>query len=111
MIRDQLAAAATLDGTTRIAPRYRQSLQTGDGFVRRGQRVRDGKRTGWLDTWEIWVAIPADRAAAEDWLDAHLDDLIAAVWPVLLVTQATPNELVLGPNTVNGLVITGINAV
>lgn len=105
--REQIAAAATLDGITDVQPYYRQSLRPGAGFVRMGARRRDDSGFGYMQEWEVWIATPATEVAAEKWLDAHLDDLVGAISEALLVTTATPSELGLGPNTHTGIVIAG----
>lgn len=102
-------AASTVTGVT-CTPYYRQSLRPGDACVRLARRDRDASRLGWIDTWQVWLALPQDVAAAEAWLDAHMADLVAALRPELVVTSIAPAELVLGANTVSGAVIEGARA-
>lgn len=105
--REEIAAAAsTVDGVT-ITATYRQTLKAGQGFVKWNGRDRDDSGLGWIDTWQVWVAVPQVVEAAETWLEGHLDDLIEQLDTELVVTSATPADLVLGSTATNGLIITG----
>lgn len=107
--RTEMAAAATgVDGVN-VTPYYRQSLKPGDGCVRLAQRVRDGSGLGFIDTWEIWLAVSQDLAGAEKWLEANLSNLLAALGSALYVTTITPSELVLSPGgpTTPGVIVAG----
>lgn len=105
--RDDIATAASVADLTNVTPYYRQSIKAGDGFVRLAQRERDSSGFGWIDTYEVWLALPSDTAAAEKWLETNIDTLIGAINPVLLVTRVTPAELGLGGTTVPGVIIAG----
>lgn len=105
--RDELAAVASaLDGIN-VTGHYRQSLKAGAGFVKWNGRTRDDSGLGWMDSWQVWLALPQEVRAAEDWLAEHLEPLIAAVDDVLVVTGATPAEFLLGAQPTNGLIIEG----
>lgn len=110
MSREDIAAAATVTGLTRVTPSYRQSLKPGDGFVRLARRNRAENGFGFISTWEVWIALPGSWDAAERWLEQHLDGLITAIDHAMVVSAATPSELVLGSATVNGVIITGSTA-
>lgn len=105
--REDLATATTLAGVTNVAPYYRQSLRPGAGFVRIGPRTRAANGFGYVQAWEVWIAIPDDIAAAEKWLDEHLTAITEAAETAMVVTTVTPSELVLGSTTVSGVVIAG----
>jgi hypothetical protein len=105
--RDALAEAASLPNVTNVAVYYRSSLKPGDGFIRMAQRSRDDSGFGFMQTWEVWLALPASPVDAEKWLDAHLGVLLDALNTVMVVTTATPSELVLGASSVNGVIISG----
>lgn len=90
-----------------VYDRYVQSLQPGHAFLKWNGRIRDDSGLGWIDSWQVWVALSQDVAAAEQWMDINLDDLIAAADGELVVTSVDPAELVLGSSTTNGLIITG----
>lgn len=107
MIREDLATAATITGLTNVTEYYRQSLRPGDGFVRMGQRRRAANGFGFVQDWEVWLALPADPATAEKWLDDHLTEITEAVSGVIVVTTATPSELILGQDSANGVVLAG----
>lgn len=105
--RESLASAASIAGKTNVTPYYRQSLRAGDGFVRLAQRVRDTSGFGFMDHWEVWIALPSEAAAGEKWLETNIDALIAAIAPVMVVTSVQPAQLGMDPNTVNGVIIAG----
>ncbi|HET6874649.1 MAG TPA: hypothetical protein VFH70_07715 [Acidimicrobiales bacterium] len=105
--RDELATAATATGLVNIGPHYRQTLRPGEGFVRWAQRVRPGNGLGWIDTWEVWVALSQDNETAERWLDTNLAAVVAAVETEATVTGVSANVLGLGgSNNTNGIIIT-----
>lgn len=107
MTRAEIAAAATLAGVTKVTPYYRQSLTTGDGFVRLASRVRGDNGFGWVDSWEVWLAVPQNVADAEKWIETHLEALMTSIDTELVVTSAAPAELALPNAVVNGLIIAG----
>ena len=104
--REEIAAAATIDGLTNVTPYYRQTLTARQGFVRLVSRVRGDNGFGWIDTWQIWLALEQDVVKTEKWLEQHLSDLMAAVDQELVVTSAAPMELGLS-TVVPGLIIAG----
>lgn len=108
-VREEIAAAASLIEGVNVTPYYRQSLKPGDGFVRLGQRGRDGSGIGFIDTWELWLAVSQDIPGAEQWLEANLDDLLVSLGSAMYVTTVTPTELVIGTGgaTVPGLIVAG----
>lgn len=108
-VRQEVADAASLIDGISVTPYYRQSLKAGDGFVRLGQRGRDGSGIGFLDTWEIWLAVSQDVASAEQWLETNLDDLLVSLGSAMYVTTVTPTELVIGTGgaSVPGVIIAG----
>lgn len=105
--REDIAAAATGTDLVNVTAHYRQSLKPFDGFVRWGGQVQGSERLGYVDTWEVWLALPQDVVAAERWLEANLSTLVAAIDSEVIVTSADPAELVLGSTAVNGLIIRG----
>lgn len=107
MTRATLAAAATIADVTNVTPLYRQSLRTGDGFVRISQRRKAANGFGYVQDWEVWIALPSDLGAAETWLDDHLDAVVEAINTVIVVATVTPSQLVLGAATANGIVVAG----
>lgn len=105
--RTEIAAAASLPDLTHVTPYHRQSLKLGNGFVRLASRVRGDNGFGWVDTWEVWLALPQNVPDAERWLEEHLGDLMAGIDTELVVTSAAPAELALPNAVVNGLIIAG----
>ena len=105
--RTDLAAALSGVNGVNVTDYYRQSLKTGDGFIRLAQRTRDKSGFGWIDTYEAWLAVPQNEADAEKWIEGNLPALCDAANTVAWVTQATPSELALASNVVvSGLIIT-----
>lgn len=101
---DIAAAASTVAGVT-VTPKYRQTLKPLQGFVKWSGRRPSDNGLGWMDDWQVWVALSTDVARAEEWLEANLQALIDAADSEAIVTNAVPAELVLGANSVNGLII------
>ena len=107
MSRAEIAAAAsTVEGVT-VTAEYRQTLRPGHGFVKWNGRTRDDSGLGWLDIWQVWLALAQDVNTAEGWITDHLDTLIAAVDDQIVVTDASPADLMLGGHSTNGLIIEG----
>lgn len=105
--RAEIAAAATLAGITNVTAHYRQSLKTGDGFVELVSRARGDNGFGWVDTWGVWIGLPQDVKAAEQWLEEHLAALMESIDRELVVITAGPANRVLGGQVSNGVSITG----
>lgn len=106
--REEIAAALTAAvDVVDVAAKYRQSLAPFQGFVRWNGRLRGSEGLGWVDEWQVWLALPQDVKKAESWLDAHLPELLAALDDEAIATSATPAELVLGSNAVNGVILSG----
>ncbi|RYB91002.1 hypothetical protein EUA93_18885 [Nocardioides oleivorans] len=109
--RDDIAAAATGSLDVTIYPEYRQTLQAYTGFVKWNGRARDDSGLGWIDTWQVWFALPQDVRTAEQWLADRLDDLLGAISTELVITNVVPADLVLGGGgSTNGLIIEGARA-
>jgi hypothetical protein len=107
--RTALATAASTVSGVACAPYYRQSFRAGDAAVRIERRGRDDNGY-WLDTWQVWVALNQDAATAEQWLDAHLDDLTTALSAEMTVTTITPADIALasGGGSINGVIVEGV---
>lgn len=104
--RSDIAAALSGVEGVNVTDYYRQSLKTGDGFMRLAVRNRDDSSFGWVDTYEAWIAMPQAEADAERWLEANLAALCDAASTVAVVTSATPSELALSSSVVvSGLII------
>lgn len=100
-------AASTVTGVN-CKPYYRQSLKSGDAFVRLARRAPDPSGLGDTVVWQVWLALPQDVLAAEKWLDERVGDLYAALRGEMTITSITPAELVLGgTNSVNGVIVEG----
>jgi hypothetical protein len=106
--REDLAAAASTVTGLKVTPYYRQNLTSGNGFVRMAVRNRPANGFGWLDTWEIWIAGPSDVEAAEKWIEAKAEPLLAALADHLLIQSLTPSDLAIGTTTTPGIVVSGV---
>lgn len=106
-VRDDLAAAATVESVTNVTPYYRQVAKPGEGMVRLDRITRDSTGLGYMATWQIAVFLPQDQAAAERWLEDNLTTLVDAVSEQLVVTSATPSQIPIDSGTVPALVIEG----
>jgi hypothetical protein len=114
--KTEIAAAITAGvpaSVVRCGTKYRQTTRPGDAWPRLAARNRAANGFGYLDTWEVVVVLPQDLGAAEEWLDAHLDELLEALNVARVfvrgVETATPTELILGAgNPINGLILTGL---
>jgi hypothetical protein len=107
--RDDIAAA--LNGASlglNITGYYRQSLRPFDGFVKWSGQVQASNKFGWVNTWQVWLALPQDIKAAEQWLDTNLGALVQAFDSEVIVTSVVPAELIVGDGAaVNGLILEG----
>ena len=100
------AAIPGLEGkTVNVTDKYRQNLSPYEGFVRLARKAVDDSRLGFVNTWQIWMALPQDVVVAEDWIDNHGDALLAAINTEAMVLDLTPSVLVLDTNSVPGIVI------
>lgn len=108
--REAIATAASTVTGVKCSPYYRQSLKPGDACVRLQVRTRSANGFGYVNTWQVWLALPQDVAAAEKWLDTHSDALEEALAREFIggVQTITPAELVLGNGaTTNGVIYQG----
>jgi hypothetical protein len=104
--REAIAAAASVAGAN-VTPHRRQTLQPHQGFVVWTNRAQPANRLGWMDTWQVWIALPQDVAAAEKWMDEHLPTVLASLDAELIVTRAFPAKLSLDTGESSGVVIEG----
>lgn len=106
--RDTIADAANTVTGVNVSPRFRQSLKVGDGVVWWVRREREAGGFGWVDTWQVFIALPQDMPAAEKWLTDTMPELVEALDTELFVTAAEPIEFrPAGINPINGVAVTG----
>lgn len=55
--------------------------------------------------WDLLVYMPQDEAAADDWIDDHIQELIEALEPVAAVDSYQPANLAPSGSSVFGLLI------
>ena len=108
--REAIAAAAnTVDGVN-VTAHYRQSTKAGDGFVALSRGDRGSNGIGFMNKWEVFVALPQDMQAAEKRLDVLLNPLVTALSSELVVTGFYPTDLTLGSGSLPCVVIEGSRA-
>lgn len=106
-VRTDLATAASSVADVTVTAYYRQSLRPGHGFVKWNGHTPSRNGFGYMASWQVWIAVPQDVKAAEQWVEAHLTPLLEALADELTITAAQPLEFLLDAQPVNGLVITG----
>lgn len=59
--------------------------------------------------WQVHIVVPADPVAADEWVEAHLEDVVDAVADVLAISSIQPGKIPAGKSTseYNALIITG----
>lgn len=108
--RTAIADAASSVVGVNCRPYYRQSLKPGDACVRLSVRNKAANGFGYVNTWQVWLALPQDVAAAEKWLDEHGPALEAALEREFLggIRTVTPADLILaGGTATNGVIYEG----
>jgi hypothetical protein len=106
--RQAIADAAKTVTGIKCTPNYRQLTKPGDACVRLANRARSENGYGFMDTWQVWLALPQDLVAGETYLDAHIDTIIGALSDQLVITTVTPADLLFGQNPVNGVIFEGV---
>lgn len=110
-VRADLAAAANGAGMgLNVAQFYRQTAKVMDGWVSLVGMDRDDTGFGFMDRWQVTVVLHQDVKAAELWIEANVDALLAALAPQLIVTTVVPAQLTLDLGRVPGLVVEGVRA-
>lgn len=99
-----VAALNSVDGVKAYDKRPSTPRQ-GDAWLR-WRAERDDDSGGFDVTWFIAVVTPQGEAAADAWIDDHLDDLLAALRPATYVTGYGPANLSTDASQVDGLLIT-----
>lgn len=109
--RIAIAAAVTTVEGLNCKPYFRQSVKAGDAMVRFDRLIRDQSGFGFINVWQVLLALPQSIAEAEKYLEEKLSLALAAVEPELVITGAQPKELLLeGGVTVPVVVIEGNRA-
>jgi len=107
IVRQVLAAAASTVEGVDVAQRFRQATKPGSGMVRFGGWTRSTNGFGGVNTWQVWIVLPQDLAAAESWLDDHVDELVEVLSREMVVATVTPQQWALDTGTVPIVVIEG----
>lgn len=93
--RQEIADAVNTIAGLNCTPRYRQNIKAGQAMIRFERATRDSSGFGFVDVWQVVLALPQQLSAAETFVDDHLDELLVALEPVLIVTTAQQRELIL----------------
>jgi hypothetical protein len=104
------AIAAALDTVDGLRGYLRQpsTLRPGTAWPQWGGGTRDEESPGFLETWRVTVVCDQGTPdAADAFLDAHGDDLLDALAPVLFVDSYAPARLDTEAGPLYALVITG----
>lgn len=103
-------AASSVEGIN-VSPYYRQVTRSGQGFIQYRGSDRDSSGFGFMTRWAAVIVLPQDIAAAETYLDTHLDALLSAVGEALIVTNAEPITLATDQgSTIPALSVEGVLA-
>lgn len=98
-------AASTVEGIT-CSPNFVQTTKPGDAMVRLDRIEYPNRLAGWA-TWHIAVVLPQDYAAAEDFLDTNVPELVLALGEEMAVNRVTPAQLALDTGTIPVVFIEG----
>lgn len=90
--RTAIATAASTVAGIKCSPYNRQLAKAGEALVRLAS-VNYPNKFGGEATWEVFVILPLDEKAAEQWLDTNLDALVAALSVEMVVQTVTPVSL------------------
>ena len=89
-IRTSIAAAlSTVLGVTGY-PKAPTIFRTGDGWPLWGGSERWDGGGPFVTTWRVVIVLPADEAAADEWIADHLDNLVDALTPVVHIDRIDP---------------------
>lgn len=90
--RAAIAAAANTVAGINCSEYTRQLDKTGEACLRI-DTVNYPNPFGGVATWEVFIALPQDVKAAEQWLDANVDALVAALNTEMVVQTVTPTSI------------------
>lgn len=103
------AAVNNVDGLD-CSANFRQTTRPGSGAVQWAGLDRAGNGFGYMNRWNVLVILPQDVAAAETWLEAHLDELLDNVARELVIQTANPEQIITDSGTLLAVVIEGVRA-
>lgn len=89
------AAASTVEGVD-CSPFYTATSEVGGAWVERSRTTYDPglhPSYGAKPFWRVVVVMPQDVAAAEQWLEDNQEPLVAALYEVMAVQNASPLTL------------------
>lgn len=100
-VREEIAAVVnTVDGLE-IYPYFEAVSKDGQGYVE-FLRAEYPNQLGGEDYWGVLVAVPADLAAAQQWVDTYRGPIVAALVKsrVLVVTGVRPERVEVPDNPI-----------
>lgn len=106
--RAELAAALTQVDGLNVTPYYRQVTKPGEGIIKLAGLTAATNGFGFVTRWQAWICVPQDRAAAEKWIEAHHDPIVAALKRLWTPTVVVPIDLQFDTTVVNGVIYEGI---
>lgn len=100
-VREEIAAAANAVDGIEVYPYFESVSKDGQGYVE-WLRAEYPNRLGGEDYWGVLIAVPADLAAAQQWVDQYRGPLIAALVKsrTLVVTAARPERVEVPDNAI-----------
>lgn len=98
------AALSTVAGVTGYVKRP-STPRPGDAWPIWGGGDVDETTGLFDDTWSVGVMLPADEQSANDWIDAHIDDIVSGLRPVAYVDGRRPANFGTDASPVYGLLI------
>ncbi|MGL5928604.1 MAG: hypothetical protein ACRCY8_06690 [Dermatophilaceae bacterium] len=102
----ELAVKLTATGVVEVVDRYVQNLRPGQGYVTFARARRSDDRWGAIAEYVAVIILDQDVRTAQEWIETHLDTLIAAARTVGEWMSAEPAAINLGGNETNALTIT-----
>lgn len=78
-----------------------KSNNPGDAWPVFAGMTRDEGTPGFIATWHVFVILPVDQAAADAWIDDHIDDLHDKLQPIAYIDSFAPVQLADGPRALS----------
>lgn len=97
-LRAAIASALSTVGDVHGFAKQPSAFKAGDAWPLWGGAERYAGGGPFITSWRILVALPADTAAADTWIEDHLDDLVDALQPVVHVDRIDPVRIGSGDN-------------
>lgn len=96
-LRAAIAAALSTVDDVHGFGKQPSAFKTGDAWPLWADAEREDGGI-FVTSWRVLVALPSDTAAADTWIEDHLDDLIDALQPVAHIDRVDPVRIGQGEN-------------